>query len=269
MVNSKNSLNLKQSKNTLQKSIYSNFKVDSLTKKQKIIPKINKEILIIKKEPLNIGTGIKLNNINTSVDDSKRMFLKVAGVAGLGLAASALFPKSADAYVSGSTPTSNVVGIKNITNTKINPATEDTLATLATESTLNNIKTQSDKLTFDGSSNLLTKGSVSVSNITNTQINPATEESLINVGQSVNDQSVWMLRKILTLLKPLGMTTGAQSNRLSVDVNNLVGGSVAISSGTISSLTNLANIGNVNAFSLMKDSARNAYANSIRNKISF
>jgi len=143
------------------------------------------------------------------------MFLKVAGVAGLGLAASALLPKSADAYVSGNTPTSNVVGIKNTSNEKINPAKEDgNLATLVTNTTpLANLQ-------FDGNNNLLTKGTVAISNIANSKINPATEETLSNVGQSVNDQSVWMLRKILTLLKPLGITTGAGSNRLSVDINS-------------------------------------------------
>ena len=35
-------------------------------------------------------------------------------------------------------------------------ATDTTLATLATETTLNGIKTQTDKLTFDGSNNLKT-----------------------------------------------------------------------------------------------------------------
>lgn len=64
------------------------------------------------------------------VDNNKRSFLKVAGATGLGLAAVTLFPKSASAYVTGSTPTSNVVGVKNAANTRINPATEETAATL-------------------------------------------------------------------------------------------------------------------------------------------
>lgn len=272
MVNSKNSLNLKSTQKTFNKSVTSRPQVDSLVKKTKKISEIIKTPTKIDESLKKIETVIKNND--SSVDDSKRMFLKVAGVAGLGIAASALFPKGADAYVSGSTPTSNVVGIKNIANAKINPATEDTLATIATEATLGDIKTQSDKLTFDGN-NLLTKGIVNVSNVANAPINPATEESLVNVGQSVNDQGVWMLRKILTLLKPLGMTTGAQSNRLSVDINNIVGGSVTATIAanqdmrTVQTVTNLTNIGNVNAFSLMKDTSRNNYANSIRSKISF
>lgn len=65
-----------------------------------------------------------------AVDENKRLFMKVAGVAGLGIAASALFPKSAQAYVAGSTPTSNVVGVKNSSNTRINPATDESLSLL-------------------------------------------------------------------------------------------------------------------------------------------
>ncbi len=68
----------------------------------------------------------------SSVDDGRRLFLKVASVAGLGIAASALFPKSADAYVAGSTPTSNVVGLKDSSNNRINPATSESVAELLT-----------------------------------------------------------------------------------------------------------------------------------------
>ena len=195
--------------------------------------------------------------------------MKVAGVAGIGLAASALFPKSADAYIAGSTPASNVVGLKDKLNAKINPATEESLGL---------IKVNSDKFKFDVSGNLLTASTggsasvVGVKNAAEARINPATEESLANIGTSVNDQSIWMLRKIITLLKPLGMITGGQSNRLSIDVNaitTLPTLSTVSTVTTMGTLTNLSNIGNVNAFSLMKDSARNAYANSIRSKISF
>lgn len=65
-------------------------------------------------------------------DSDKRLFLKVLGGAGLGLFATSLFPKKADALVAGGAPTSNVVGIKNASNTRINPATETTLQSLLT-----------------------------------------------------------------------------------------------------------------------------------------
>lgn len=63
-------------------------------------------------------------------DIDKRFFLKLMGGVGLGLFATALFPKKADALVMGSTPTASVVGVKNAANVRINPATNETLATL-------------------------------------------------------------------------------------------------------------------------------------------
>jgi len=65
-------------------------------------------------------------------DTDKRFFLKVLGGAGLGLFATSLFPKKADALIAGGAPTSNIVGIKNASNARINPATETTLQSLLT-----------------------------------------------------------------------------------------------------------------------------------------
>jgi hypothetical protein len=136
MVNSKNSLNLKKDKNTFKKSISSRPQVDGISKKNRLleIDDSTNNSLLIKKEnkilPKKVETIVEPISNKSSIDDNKRMFLKVAGVAGLGLAASALFPKGADAYVTGSTPTSNVVGLKDATNTRINPATDETLNSL-------------------------------------------------------------------------------------------------------------------------------------------
>lgn len=63
-------------------------------------------------------------------DESRRNFLKLAGIAGVGIVASQLLPEKASALVMGSSPTTGVVGVKNASNTRVNPATEDTLATL-------------------------------------------------------------------------------------------------------------------------------------------
>lgn len=136
MVNSKNSLNLKKDKNTFKKSISSRPQVDGISKKNRLLEvgdSVNNSLLIKKENkiiPKKVETIVEPVFDKSSIDDNKRMFLKVAGVAGLGLAASALFPKSADAYVTGSTPTSNVVGLKDATNTRINPATDETLNSL-------------------------------------------------------------------------------------------------------------------------------------------
>jgi predicted RNA-binding protein Jag len=78
----------------------------------------------------------------TEAENKKRMFLKMAGVVGLGTAATLLFPKKAEAIVFGSTPASNVVGVKDAGNTRINPAKED--GNLAT------IKTNTDGLVASG-----------------------------------------------------------------------------------------------------------------------
>ena len=63
-------------------------------------------------------------------DKNKRTFLKVAGVAGAGIIGSLLLPKKAEALIMGSSPTTGVVGVKNAANTRINPATEETLGTV-------------------------------------------------------------------------------------------------------------------------------------------
>src|SRR3989344_611106 len=81
---------------------------------------------------------------STIGNKDKRTFLKVAGIAGAGLVGSLLLPKKADALIMGSSPTTGVVGIKNAANTRINPATEETLDEV--------LKTTD--LTFDGDNNL-------------------------------------------------------------------------------------------------------------------
>jgi hypothetical protein len=65
-------------------------------------------------------------------DGNKRMFLKALGIAGVGLAASQLLPKKAEALVMGSTPSSSVVGVKNSSNQRVNPATDESLLSLKT-----------------------------------------------------------------------------------------------------------------------------------------
>jgi hypothetical protein len=77
-------------------------------------------------------------------DGNKRAFIKALGVAGVGVAAATLLPNKAHALIMGSSPTTGVVGVKNASNVRVNPATEETLATV--------LKTTD--LGFDGSGNL-------------------------------------------------------------------------------------------------------------------
>jgi hypothetical protein len=94
-----------------------------------------------------------------------------------------------------------------------------------------------------------------------TTINPAEEESLT------------LLRRIFQALKPLGQITGSGSNRLSIDVNNIVGGSVSISGTPTITVTNLTSatgsIGPVSGggFDLLKALSRQAYNSGIRANI--
>lgn len=125
MTDKTNPSNSYSNEKSLNKINFSRATVDGIRKKKKFVPTENEVI-----ENRDIVPQTKVED--SGVDDNKRLFLKVAGVAGLGLAAGALFPKGAEAYVAGSTPTSNVVGVKDDTNTRINPATEETLSSLLT-----------------------------------------------------------------------------------------------------------------------------------------
>ncbi len=91
-------------------------------------------------------------------DKNKRTFLKMAGIAGASIIGSLLLPKKADALIMGSSPTTGVVGVKNSTNARINPATIEAVSTLS-------------ELTFD-------TGSLNVK-VTS---QPATGNSFSNVG---------------------------------------------------------------------------------------
>jgi hypothetical protein len=89
--------------------------------------------------------------------------------------------------------------------------------------------------------------------------------------ESLNESNS-ILKKILILLKPLGIVTGAGSNRLNVDVTTVTGVTTVTTVttvGTVTTLANQTNIGTVNAYQLAKDTARNAYSNSIRANITF
>ena len=109
-------------------------------------------------------------------------------------------------------------------------------------------------------------------------INPATEESLS------------LLKRILTLLKPLGNITGGGSNRLNIDVNNITNGITIAGAQTLANVTTVgtvtnlgtlttvttvgtvthqAQIGGIVAFEQLRSINRVGYANGIRANISF
>lgn len=99
--------------------------------------KIKNNKLYIKKN----SKKIELKNKDISFNNQRRNVLKALGVAGVGLAVQSMIPKKAEAYIMGSTPTSNVVGVKDSTNSRINPATEESVALLLNGQSVTKITT--------------------------------------------------------------------------------------------------------------------------------
>lgn len=84
----------------------------------------------------------KNKTIEENIEDSdKRSFLKILGIAGVGIAASQLIPSKAEALIMGGTPSASTIGVKNASNTKINPATEESLQNLLTGQGVNKLTT--------------------------------------------------------------------------------------------------------------------------------
>ena len=103
-------------------------------------------------------------------DQSKRNFLKVAGVAGAGVIASQILsPKKASALIMGSSPTTGVVGVKDGANARINPAIEETVSSLLKTSDLTfdtgSLQVKVTSLPADGSSSFSDSGDVTRSGL--------------------------------------------------------------------------------------------------------
>lgn len=75
---------------------------------------------VVKNDAVSSSSADDKNGL--TVNDKKRNFLKAAGAAGALALVASLIPKKADAYVFGSTPASNVVGLKDTSGTPVTPA---------------------------------------------------------------------------------------------------------------------------------------------------
>ena len=84
-------------------------------------------------------------------DRDKRNFLRVAGIAAAAGIIALVSPRKAQALILGSSPTTGVVGVKDSTEARINPATEETVSSLATEATAATLLKTTD-LTLDAGS---------------------------------------------------------------------------------------------------------------------
>jgi hypothetical protein len=219
-----------------------------------------------------INNNLLADNSSTNkVEDSgKRTFLKLAGIAGLGILASQVFPKKAEAYVMGSTPTSNVVGVKNSSNVRIDPATEggnlasiktntDNLAGIKTAADA--IKTNSDKFTFVGDSLKTTSSGtgvevVGIKDASDVRMTPATDENII------------LLRRIAKISESLATIDSSQRQRVAVEAmpsTTVTGTLTGVT--TVTTVTSMTQLAGVDARFLYIDTARNAYANGIRNNL--
>src|SRR3989344_2211479 len=84
-------------------------------------------------------------------DRDKRNFLRVAGIAAAAGVIALVSPRKAQALIMGSSPTTGVVGVKDSAEARINPATEETVSSLATEATAATLLKTTD-LTLDAGS---------------------------------------------------------------------------------------------------------------------
>ena len=91
-----------------------------------------------------------------------------------------------------------------------------------------------------------------------------------------------ILRQLLQLLKPLGITVSG-SGRITVDIGNVVGGTIGTVTnitnlptlanvttvGTVSTVTNIPTVGGLSAFDLQYNMAHAAFADAIRRNVTF
>ena len=216
----------------------------------------------------------------TESDSKKRSFLKLAGVVGVGALATTLLPRKADALVFGSNPTSTSTGVKNAAGTRINPATEDTLAlvhgdTTSVNTNIGTVNTNIGTINSNISSiasntaNIPAKGQTTMVNsmpvviasdqpalpISGTMSFDATSKMTVDPADSL-----FYLRKIVKQLEPL--TTVDAANRQKVAIDSSVSLTVTLATTAV---TTLAGQGD----QMFQDVARNTYANGIRNNLAF
>ncbi len=192
-------------------------------------------------------------------ENKKRMFLKLAGVVGLGAVASLLLPKRAEALVFGSTPASNVVGVKDSANTRISPAKED--------GNLASIKTSTDPLVAAGAGGYIRQDSTAtIAKETGGNLAAiagkdfATQTTLATLA---TEDSSFYLRRIAKLTESLGTIDSVQRQKVTVEGATITSGTIT----TVATTTNLVALGGVDGRYLYIDTARNAYANGIRSNL--
>jgi len=213
-------------------------------------------------------------------DSRKRSFLKVAGMVGVGALATTLLPRKADALVFGSAPASNIIGLKNASNVRINPATDDTLALVQTNTatvntnigTVNtNIATVNSNLASvaANTANIPVKGQTTMVN--SMPVTIASDQPALPISGTMTfdptakmtvdaSDSLFYLRRIVKQLEPL--TTVDSANRQKVYID---GSATLTFTLATTAVTTIAGQGD----QMFQDVARNTYANGIRNNLAF
>jgi len=185
-------------------------------------------------------------------ENKKRTFLKLAGLVGLGVIGSLLLPKKASALVFGSTPASNVVGIKNSANTPINPATDGKLDNIITELEKKADVTETQPVS----------GTMVVNDSFGVRINPATDDAIV------------LLRRMVKLMESQATVDSANRQRVTIDAwGTSVPTGAGVSTGcvrvAIGSDSNVGTIGSYAAQQMYGDVAHDVYANAIRRNLTF
>jgi len=215
-----------------------------------------------------------------NIDDKKRSFMKVAGVIGAGALATTLLPRKAEAFVFGSTPASNVVGLKKADNTRIDPAQETggNLAAIAGKdfATQTTLSALSAKIPVQGPALMVASMPVTIASnqapIPTSMVAGGAVELNDSNGNNINpaqDESIIYLRRIVKQIDSLAVVDSAQRQKVTIDS---ITGSLTL--GTISTITNsvptnVGTLASVDTRYFLIDTARNTYAAGIRNNLSW
>lgn len=76
---------------------------------------------------LDVGGPSPVGNVSVQgiSDEHRRMFLRALGVVGLGAVGASFLPTRSEALVMGSSPSTGVVGVRDASNVRINPAVKE------------------------------------------------------------------------------------------------------------------------------------------------
>ena len=154
-------------------------------------------------------------------DEKRRLFLKTLGVIGAGAVGASMLPKKADALVMGGTPGSSVVGVKNTSDVRIDPATEGTVgsiktATEATKIATDSIKTNTDTLVTNSNKFTFAGSDLNVVKATDSD-NVIFQDDSANTISSYSEDAIVMLQRIVKQMESKATVDVANRRRIAID----------------------------------------------------